>query len=46
VCTDNTLFSGIDSLEEHTRVRSLPHMTHALFDRIVAQGHAAAFRRG
>jgi adenosine deaminase len=46
VCTDNTLFSGIDSLEEHARVRSLAGMTDALFDRIVANGHAAAFRRG
>ena len=46
VCTDNTLFSGIDSIEEHARVRSLPGMTDALFDRVVAQGHAAAFRRG
>lgn len=46
VCTDNTLFSDIDSIEEHTRVRSLAGMTDALFDRVVAYGHAAAFRRG
>jgi adenosine deaminase len=45
VCTDNTLFSGIDSIEEHARVRSLAGMTDALFDRLVARGHAAAFPR-
>jgi adenosine deaminase len=45
VCTDNTLFSGIDSVEEHARARSLPDMTDALFTAIIAQGHAAAFRR-
>ncbi len=44
--TDNTLFSGIDSVEEHARVRSLSGMTDALFDRVVAHGHAAAFHRG
>jgi hypothetical protein len=46
VCTDNTLFSGIDSIEEHARVRALPGMTDALFDRAVAHGHAAALHRG
>ena len=45
VCTDNTLFSGVDSAEEHARVRALPGMTEALFDGIVARGHAAAFPR-
>jgi len=45
VCTDNTLFSATGSVEEHGQVRSLPGMTEAMFDAIVAQGHAAAFRR-
>ena len=45
VCTDNTLFSAIDSPDEHARVRALPGMTDALFDAIVANGHAAAFPR-
>ena len=43
VCTDNTLFSQTDSVEEHARVRTLSGMTEALFDRVVARGHAAAF---
>src|SRR5262249_35112190 len=45
VCTDNTLFSETDSIEEHAKVRALPGMTDEVFDRIVAHGHAAAFRR-
>lgn len=45
VCTDNTLFSGVDSVEEHARVRALPGMTDALFGDVIARGHAAAFPR-
>lgn len=45
VCTDNTLFSGIDSVEEHARVRALPGMTDAHLADIIARGHAAAFPR-
>jgi adenosine deaminase len=45
VCTDNTLFSGVDAAEEHARVRGLPGMTDAVFAEIVARGHAAAFPR-
>ena len=45
VCTDNTLFSDIDSVEEHARARVLPGMTDALFSAIVARGHEAAFPR-
>jgi adenosine deaminase len=45
VCTDNTLFSGIDAAQEHAGVRALPGMTEAWFADIVARGHAAAFPR-
>lgn len=43
ICTDNTLFSDIDSPEEHRRVRALPGMTDDLLSRAVANGHAGAF---
>ena len=45
VCTDNTLFSDVSSIEEHARVRALPGMTDALLERAIAHGHAAAFSR-
>jgi len=45
VCTDNTLFSAVDSAEEHARIRALPGMTDALLGDMVARGHAAAFPR-
>jgi adenosine deaminase len=45
VCTDNTLFSDIDSVVEHARVRSIPGMTDTLLEQAIANGHAAAFGR-
>jgi adenosine deaminase len=43
ICTDNTLFSDVDAIEEHARARSIPGMTDELLDRAIAHGHAAAF---
>ena len=43
ICTDNTLFSDVDAIEEHARARSIPGMTDELVDRAIAYGHAAAF---
>jgi adenosine deaminase len=45
ICTDNTLFSAVDAIEEHARVRAIPGMTDELLARAVAHGHAGAFRR-
>ncbi len=46
VCPDNTLLSNVDAAEEHRRAGSIPGMTEALIARVIATGHAAAFRRG
>ena len=45
VCTDNTLLSAVDAVEEHRRVAALPGMTPELLARAVSWGHAGAFRR-
>ena len=45
ICTDNTLLSDVDAIEEHARARSIPGMTDELLARAVAHGHAGAFRR-
>jgi adenosine deaminase len=45
LCTDNTLLSAIDMPEELRRARAIPGMTDALFEKMIAFGHAAAFRR-
>ena len=45
ICTDNTLLSDVDSIEEHARARSIPGMTDELIARAIANGHAAAFPR-
>jgi adenosine deaminase len=46
ICTDNTLLSAVDAPEEHRRVAQIPGMDAARMAAVVAQGHAAAFRRG
>jgi adenosine deaminase len=46
VCTDNTLLSAVTASEELARVAAIPGMGRAQLDRVVAHGHAAAFRRG
>jgi len=43
ICTDNTLLSDVDSVEEHARARSIPGMTDARLEQAIANGHAAAF---
>lgn len=45
VNTDNTLLSAVDAPEEHRRVRSIPGVDDAAIARMVAHGHAGAFRR-
>jgi adenosine deaminase len=45
ICTDNTLLSDVDSIEEHARARSIPGMTDELLAKAIANGHAAAFPR-
>lgn len=46
VCADNTLLSATTAAEELARARTVPGMTEEKLARIVAAGHAAAFRRG
>lgn len=45
VNTDNTLLSAVDAPEELRRVASIPGMDAARVAAVVANGHAAAFRR-
>ena len=45
VCTDNTLFSDVDSPEEHRRAAGIPGMNPALLARSIECGHAARFKR-
>jgi adenosine deaminase len=45
VCTDNTLFSDVDSQEEHRRARGIQDMTDEKLTQAIAYGHQAAFRR-
>ncbi len=44
-CTDNTLLSAVDPIEEHRRVSEIPGMTEELLERAVACGHGGAFHR-
>jgi adenosine deaminase len=46
VNTDNTLLSAVSASEEHARARGLPGMDDARLAQAIANGHAAAFRRG
>ncbi|MFO0747263.1 MAG: adenosine deaminase family protein [Myxococcota bacterium] len=46
VAPDNTLLSAVDATEEHRRARSIPGMSDALMQRVIANGHAARFTRG
>jgi adenosine deaminase len=45
VNTDNTLFSDVQSSDEHARARALPGMSDALLAAAIAHGRAAAFTR-
>lgn len=45
ICTDNTLLSDVDAVEEHARARAIPGMTDELLAQAIAHGHAAAFPR-
>jgi len=45
VCTDNTLLSAVDPIEEHRRVAGIPGMTEELLQRAVQCGHEGAFTR-
>jgi adenosine deaminase len=46
VCADNTLLSATTAREELARVARLPGMDEAKLRRVIAYGHAGAFRRG
>jgi adenosine deaminase len=39
ICTDNTLLSDVDAIEEHARARSIPGMTDELMERAIAHDH-------
>jgi adenosine deaminase len=43
--TDNTLLSAVNAPEEYARARAMPGMSDELFEKALAFGHAAAFRR-
>jgi len=43
--TDNTLLSAVHAPDEYARARAIPGMTDELYERAIACGHAAAFRR-
>lgn len=45
VNTDNTLLSAVDAPAEYARARALPGMSDELFEKALAFGHSAAFRR-
>ena len=45
VNTDNTLLSAVDASEEHRRVRTIPGLRERDMAKLIAHGHAAAFRR-
>jgi adenosine deaminase len=45
ICTDNTLLSDTDAPKEHKRVLDLRGVTRDALERMIAQGHAAAFKR-
>ena len=45
VCTDNTLFSGVDEPGEYRRAAALPGMRADAVEALAAFGHAAAFPR-
>ena len=45
ICTDNTLFSNVDSPTEHQRVSAITEMTDEKMARAISFGHNAAFHR-
>jgi adenosine deaminase len=45
VCTDNTLLSAVDAVEEHRRARAIPGMNPVRMANAIAVGHASAFVR-
>ena len=45
VCTDNTLFSGVDASGEYRRAAALPGIRAGAVEALAAFGHAAAFPR-
>jgi len=45
ICTDNTLFSDVDAIQEHQRVATIPGMTDELIQKAIQYGHDAAFTR-
>ena len=45
VCPDNTLLSAVTASEEHRRVGAIPEIDEEQLRQIIANGHAAAFRR-
>jgi adenosine deaminase len=45
ICTDNTLFSQVDSPEEHRRILEIPALNTQDVQRMVTMGHKGAFKR-
>jgi adenosine deaminase len=45
VNTDNTLLSAVNAAEEWAHAKAIPGMTDELYEKALAFGHAAAFRR-
>ncbi len=45
VCTDNTLLSAVDPIEERRRVAGIPGMTEEALEQTVVWGHEGAFSR-
>ena len=43
--TDNTLLSAVDARTEYANARAIPGMNDELFEKAIAFGHSAAFRR-
>lgn len=43
--TDNTLLSAVNAEEEYANAQAIPGMSTELFEKALAFGHAAAFRR-
>ncbi len=46
VCTDNTLLSATSSSAEHEHALAIPGMSPARVQRVITNGHRAAFPRG
>lgn len=46
ICTDNTLLSSVNAIEEYERVSGIPGMTKSGIERCIAAGRTGLFERG